>query len=191
MSRARVQSVCAFALCTAVLWLAGCRGAEPDVIFHGGPVLTVNAQDAVTQALAVRDGVITAVGGDDAVMALRGPATQVVDLQGRALMPGFVGAHEHPAISAVFAGAIDLSGFRYRTNAEVWQALRQEMAHRPKGEWVYAGGLDAILTPDLKLPTRRELDALAPDNPLVLVSQTLHSYWANSRAFAEDRKSVV
>ncbi len=185
MSRTRVQSVGALALCTAVLWLAGCRGAEPDVIFHGGPVLTVNAQDAVAQALAVRDGVITAVGRDDAVMALRGPATQVVDLQGRALMPGFVGAHEHPAISAVFAGAIDLSGFRYRTNAEVWQALRQEMAHRPKGEWVYAGGLDAILTPDLKLPTRSELDALAPDNPLVLVSQTLHSYWANSRAFAE------
>jgi predicted amidohydrolase YtcJ len=172
------------ALC-AVLLIAGCKDNEPDLIFHGGPVLTVNAKDEVAQALAVRDGVITAVGSHDAVMATRGAGTQLVDLEGRTLMPGFVGAHEHPSITAEFGGAVDLSGFRYRTNAEVWQALRQAVAGRPKGEWIYAGGLDAILTPDLKIPHRRELDAIAPDNPLVLVSQTLHSYWANSRAFAE------
>ena len=53
----------------------------------------------------------------------------------------------------------------------------------PKGQWIYAGGLDAILTPDLKIPHRKELDAIAPDNPMVLVSQTLHSFWANSKAF--------
>lgn len=185
MSKTLVQGASAFVLFAATIWLSGCRGSEPDVIFHGGPVLTVNQRDEVTQALAVRDGVIAAVGSDESVMALRGPATQVVDLQGRALMPGFVGAHEHPSISAVFNGAIDLSGFRYRTNAEIWHALGKEIANRPSGEWVYAGGLDAILTPDLKVPGRRELDALAPNNPLVLVSQTLHSYWANSRAFAE------
>lgn len=172
-------------LATLPFVLAACSGAAPDIIFRGGPVLTVNAQDAVAQALAMRDGVITAVGSEAEVMATKTASTQVIDLQGKALMPGFVGAHEHPTLTAVFNGAIDLSGFRYKTNAEVWAALRQGVAGVPKGQWIYAGGLDAILTPDLKIPSRTELDAIAPDNPVVLVSQTLHSFWANSRAFAE------
>ena len=172
-------------LATLPFVLAACSGAAPDIIFRGGPILTVNAQDAVAQALAMRDGVITAVGTEAEVMATKSASTQVVDLQGKTLMPGFVGAHEHPTLSAVFNGAIDLSGFRYKTNAEVWAALRQGVAGVPKGQWIYAGGLDAILTPDLKIPSRTELDAIAPDNPVVLVSQTLHSFWANSRAFAE------
>ncbi|MBT0571071.1 amidohydrolase [Curvibacter sp. CHRR-16] len=172
-------------LACAGLLLVGCKGSNPDVIFYGGPVLTVDAQDHVAQALAIRDGVITAVGSSEDVMATRGAGTLLVDLKGRTLMPGFVAAHEHPSITAVFSGAVDLSGFRYRSNAQVWQALRQAIAEQPKGAWIYAGGLDAILTPDLKIPSRQELDAMAPDNPLVLVSQTLHSFWANSRAFAE------
>ena len=167
------------------LALAACSGSAPDVIFRGGPVLTVNASDDVAQALAMRGGVITAVGSEAEVMATKTASTQVIDLQGKTLMPGFVGAHEHPTLTAVFNGAINLSGFQYKTNAEVWEALRKGVAGVPKGQWIYAGGLDAILTPDLKIPSRTELDAIAPDNPLVLVSQTLHSFWANSRAFAE------
>jgi hypothetical protein len=169
-------------LAVAVL-LSACGKNTPDLIFRGGPILTVNVQDEVVQALAVRDSVITAVGSEQEVLATKGPNTKVVDLQGQALLPGFVGAHEHPSITAVFDGAINLSGFTYKTNAEVWEALRREVAKVPKGQWIYAGGLDAILTPDLKIPHRKELDAIAPDNPLVLVSQTLHSFWANSSAF--------
>jgi predicted amidohydrolase YtcJ len=156
----------------------------PELIFRGGPVLTVNNADAVAEALAVRDGVIVAVGTEAQVMALRGSKTEVIELQGKTLMPGFVAAHEHPTLSAVFNGAVDLSGFTHKTNAHVWKALREAVAATPKGQWLYAGGLDPILTPDLRMPSRQELDAIAPDHPLVLVSQTLHSYWANSKAFA-------
>jgi len=168
----------------AVLLLHGCTGDNaPDKIFHGGPVLTVNGADDVVQALAIRDGVITAVGTAQEIMVLKGPRTEMIDLQGKTLLPGFVAAHEHPSITAMFNGAINLSGFQYKTNAEVWAALRSEVAKVPKGQWIYAGGLDAILTPDLKFPHRKALDAIAPDNPLVLVSQTLHSFWANTQAF--------
>ncbi|QDL53693.1 amidohydrolase [Rhodoferax aquaticus] len=171
-------------LCLVATLLSACtQGPEPDLIFHGGPVLTVNAKDEVVSALAVRDGVVQAVGSDAEIMALRGARTEVIDLQGKALMPGFVGAHEHPTLSAVFNGAVDLSGFTHPTNASVWQGFRDAVAKAPKGNWVYAGGLDPILTPDLRIPSRKELDALAPDNPVVLVSQTLHSFWANSKAF--------
>ncbi len=160
------------------------RQTGQEMIFYGGPILTVNDADAVAQALAVRDGVIVAVGDLDEVIQQRTDSTVMIDLQGRALLPGFVGAHEHPTLSAVFNGAHDLSGFSHQRNAQVWKALREAIASTPKGEWVYAGGIDAILTPDLQVPTLEDLDRLAPDNPVLLISQTLHSAWANSAAFA-------
>lgn len=176
------------ALWMCALWMCvlGACSRDPgaDLIFAGGPVLTVNADNQVAEALAVRDGVIVAVGSVADVMAHRSGRTVVIDLKGRALLPGFVGAHEHPTLSAVFSGAIDLSGFTHKTNESVWHTLRQAVARTPKGEWIYAGGLDAMLTPDLRIPSRSELDAIAPEHPVVLVSQTLHSFWANSKAFA-------
>jgi len=159
------------------------RGSSSDLIFLGGSILTVNGSDDVVQALAIRDGIITAIGSEEEVLAHQGPNTEIINLRGYTLMPGFIGAHEHPSISAVFKSAIDLSGFRYASNAEVWDALRREIAQTPKGQWIYAGGMDFILTPDLQIPPREQLDALAPNNPLVLISQTLHSFWANSKAF--------
>jgi len=156
-----------------------------DLIIHGGPVLTVNATNQVVEALAVRDGLVLATGSLAEIMPLKSAATTVIDLHGKTLLPGFIAAHEHPALSAVFKGAIDLSGFTYKSNREVWATLRKVVSATPKGEWIYAGGLDPILTSDLQVPMRQALDEIAPDNPLVLVSQTMHSYWANSLAFAE------
>lgn len=166
--------------------LAGCSAGDgADLILHNGQVLTVNAQDEVVEAIAVRDGLILAVGSAAQIMALKDDHTEVVDLQGNTVLPGFVAAHEHPTLSAVFGGAADLSGFTHKSNSEVWAALKAAVARADKGDWVYAGGIDPILTPDLDVPMRQALDAIAPDNPVLLVSQTLHSFWANSRAFAE------
>ncbi len=100
------------------------RPAGQELIFYGGPILTVNNAGAVVQALAVRDGVIVAVGGLDQVMQQRTERTVMIDLPGGALLPGFVGAHEHPTLSAVFSGAHDLSGFCHQRNVQVWSALR-------------------------------------------------------------------
>lgn len=172
-----------FVLCAL---LAGCSIEDgPDLILHGGSVLTVNPQDDVAEALAVRDGVIQAAGSNAAILALQTARTEVIDLQGNSVLPGFIAAHEHPTLSAVFSGAADLSGFTHTRNADVWAALKQAVAKAEKGDWVYAGGIDPILTPDLNIPMRQALDQIAPDNPVLLVSQTLHSFWANSRAFAE------
>ncbi len=166
--------------------LSGCSAEDgPDLILHNGTVLTVNAQDQVMEALAVRDGLIQAVGTDTEIMAMQTAHTEVIDLKGSSVLPGFIAAHEHPTLSAVFSGAADLSGFTHKNNADVWAALKQAVANADKGDWVYAGGIDPILTPDLNVPMRQMLDQIAPENPVLLVSQTLHSFWANSRAFAE------
>ncbi|CAA0120043.1 N-substituted formamide deformylase [Halioglobus japonicus] len=173
-----------FCLLSISVLLGACSSQGPDMIFFGGPVLTVNSQNEVASALAIENGLIVAVGSDSDILALQADHTEVIDLQGKTLMPGFIGAHEHPTLTAVFAGATDLSGFTHKNNRQVWEALRTAVATADAGDWIYAGGLDPILTRDLKMPTRKFLDEIAPQNPLVIVSQTLHSFWANTAAFA-------
>ncbi len=168
----------------AALWLTACGADGPDLIFHGGRVLTVDADDRVAEAVAVHEGRITAVGRAEDVLGLATARTRTRDLQGRTLMPGFVAAHEHPTLVAVFGGTVDVSGFTHGSNAEIWSALREAVARTPEGDWIYAMGIDPILVPDLEMPTRASLDAIAPDHPVVMISQTLHSFWANSKAFA-------
>lgn len=172
---------CLLSLCIA---LGACSEEGPDLIFVGGPVLTVDSRNQVANALAVKEGLILAVGSDSDILSLQTDHTDIIDLKGRTLMPGFIGAHEHPTLIAVFAGATDLSGFTHKNNDQVWNALRSAVADADTGDWIYAGGLDPILTRDLEMPTRQILDKIAPENPLVIVSQTLHSFWANSAAFA-------
>lgn len=167
-----------------LLLVACARDGGPDRIFHDGLIRTVNERNELVEAVAIRDGVITAVGTAQDVLPLATSRTEVRALEGRTLLPGFVGAHEHPTLSAVFAAAVDVSGFTHASDAEVWNALREAVARTPKGDWIYAMGIDPILVPDLQMPTRKSLDAIAPDHPLVVISQTLHSFWANSRAFA-------
>lgn len=170
--------------CSA-LALAGCDAEHgPDIIFYGGPILTVNSQDQVVQAIAIKNGLISAVGSQALLLKQQDEHTRLYDLQGHTLLPGFIAAHEHPTLTAVMNGAVDLSGFTYQTNAQVWDALRQAVRDTPKGEWIYARGIDPILVPDLRIPNRQELDAIAPDNPVLLTAQSLHSFWANSQAFA-------
>ena len=88
----------------AVIAIAGACGhrESADLIIHGGPILTVDSLDRVAEAVAIRDGRIIAVGSEAQVMGLRSTRTEVRDLKGQALLPGFVAAHEHPTINAIF-----------------------------------------------------------------------------------------
>lgn len=156
----------------------------PDHIFRGGPILTIDAESRVVEAIAIRGNRLTAVGTEAEVLATRAAHTEIHDLDGRTLMPGFVAAHEHPTLSAVFGDVVDVSGFTRHSSTEVWGTVREAIAKTPKGEWIYAMGIDPILVPGLQMPSLRILDAIAPNHPLVMVAQTMHSYWANSQALA-------
>ncbi|MEU2241208.1 amidohydrolase [Streptomyces sp. NPDC018338] len=156
----------------------------PDLVFTGGPVLTMDPARPRAEALAVRDGRITAVGTEDEVLRLRGRATEVVDLAGRALLPGFVEAHGHPVMVALAVAppAVDVRPFTVPTGAEVLDRIRAAVAAAGPGEPVCAYGVDPLLQRDLTPPTRAELDALRPDAPLVVVANSGHAAWANSAA---------
>lgn len=159
---------------------------DADLIFTGGDVVTINSRQPEAAALAIRGGRIIAVGSPDDVLKLKGPATQVVDLQGRTLLPGFVAAHEHPAQVAVSnLLCIDISPFTTPTADGVWKKIRDRVAAAKPGETLILRGWDPLLQAGLQNPTLRELDELAPRNPLIIWSNNGHQAFANTLAFTD------
>ncbi|GMG85939.1 amidohydrolase [Biformimicrobium ophioploci] len=173
---------CAGAL-IATLLFAGCaEKPAADRVLVGGDVITLSPNNDIASAVALQGDRIFATGSDADMLALAGPHTEVIPLEGRAVLPGFVAAHEHPAISAVFSSFIDLSGFSHSSNASVWRTLEDAIEKAQPGDWIYGMGLDPVLVPDLKMPDRDFLDRIAPHNPVFLVTQSMHTAWVNSAA---------
>jgi predicted amidohydrolase YtcJ len=158
--------------------------AEADAIFTGGDVVTVDAAMSEAEALAVGEGRILAVGSREEIEALAGAATERVDLDGRTLMPGFVEPHGHPLFSALIHGApvVDISAMTVPTYDAVIEKIKRRVAKAEAGEFLFFVGLDPQLHQGMRQPTRAELDALAPHNPLAVQTSNIHAVFANSLA---------
>ncbi|GHB48428.1 hypothetical protein GCM10010377_44170 [Streptomyces viridiviolaceus] len=155
----------------------------PQRIFTGGPILTMDPAAPEAEALAVRDGTVVALGSARDVLPLRDSGTDVVDLEGRTLMPGFVEAHGHPTIMglAIAPPAVDVRPFTVPTGREVYDTVRAAVASAP-GRPVGAYGIDLLLQRDLDPPHRATLDEISPHAPLVLVSNSGHAAYGNTAA---------
>ena len=149
-----------------------------DLLFTGGPVLTPEGRTAT--AVAVTGDRITAVGREE-VHDLAGPRTEVVDLAGRLLLPGFQDAHVHPVPAGLELAQCDLTGAK--TADETLAAVRAYADTHPEREWITGGGwsMEAF---EGGTPTKELLDAVAPDRPVYLPNRDHHGAWVNSRALA-------
>src|SRR5690242_2614891 len=95
-------------LATAVVRGAIAAEAPADVVLLHGRIHTEDARRSVAQAIALRGNTIAAVGSDEAITALVGPGTRLIDLHGRTVLPGIIDAHTHPAMSAQDQGKCSL-----------------------------------------------------------------------------------
>ncbi|MFC9496397.1 amidohydrolase [Streptomyces sp. NPDC056982] len=152
--------------------------APADLVFTGGPVHTFSPARSRATSVAVRGERIVAVGHDE-VRQLVGPATEVVDLKGKLLIPGFQDAHAHPVGGGLELGQCDLSGAT--TLDEYRRRISAYAQAHPDTEWITGGGWSMEAFPG-GLPTAAELDALVPDRPAYLVNRDHHGAWVNSRA---------
>ena len=168
-------------ICCSVF--AYCEEPARDTIFYGGPIVTMNAESPMAEAVLVRDGKIEQVGSAKEILALRDARSELIDLQGNTLMPGFISPHTHPDLSAYLYSFVDLSGFTNGSPEEVKEKLKSAIAEASPGQWIFCRGFDPILIPGLKTFTIEELDAMAPQNPVFILAQSMHSAWANSAAF--------
>ena len=153
---------------------------KADKIFLGGDIITVDDNNPEAQAVAVRNGKILVIGSETEVLKYEGSNTEVIDLKGNTLLPGFIDIHTHPILSAKTAETIDISGFNHKNQAEVMESLKKGIEEKGSGEWVIAYGWDPAILRNLEAPTLDELDQMAPENPLFIIAQTLHSGLANS-----------
>lgn len=178
-------------LCAATVAMGAAAQDVADTIYTGGPVLTMDDSAPRAEALAVREGRIAAVGSLEAVMALRGESTRVIDLEGATLLPGFVDAHGHVAaigLQAMAANLLPAPDGRGNSIAELQDILRDFIDAQPErverfGAVIGFGYDDSQLS-ELAHPTRHDLDAVAADIPVYIVHQSGHLAVANTAALA-------
>ncbi len=153
--------------------------APADTALVNGAVYTVDAARSWAQAVAITDGRIAIVGTDDDVRQAIGPSTEVVDLAGRMLVPGFQDAHVHPV-----SGGLDMlqCNLHDLSTADEYLAAIQAYADtHPEVPWILGGGwsMDAF---EGGTPTVAALDRIVPDRPVYLPNRDGHGVWVNSLA---------
>lgn len=153
-------------------------GTAADLVFRGGEVFTPDSPRPRAQAVAVRDGRIVAVGGAE-VEDLIGPRTEIVDLGGRLLVPGFQDAHVHPVWGGLDMLRCDLS--QAATAEEYLATIARYARSRPDDAWVLGGGWQMSAFPG-GTPTAAALDAVVADRPAFFPNRDGHGAWVNSRA---------
>jgi predicted amidohydrolase YtcJ len=155
------------------------EGGPADTLFVRGRVFFPGDTVSRRGALAVRAGRIMAVGPDDLLADLRGPATDVVDVAGGLLLPGFQDAHVHPIHGGLSMLLCDLYG---SVDPDWYVARVAEYAREnPDLPWVTGGGWSMEAFPG-GTPRRELLDAVVPDRPVFLPNRDGHGAWVNSRA---------
>lgn len=156
-----------------------------DMVLVNGKIFVADSGGSVVRAIAVRDGKVVAAGSDAEVRAFSGPGTQVVDLGGKLVTPGFNDAHIHIPSGGGALLTVDLVGVT--SLAEMERRVREAAAGAEPGEWILGRGWDQTRLPAAELgpggwPTRETLDRAAPRNPVVLSRVDGHTSWTNTAA---------
>ncbi|GAA2985938.1 putative amidohydrolase YtcJ [Microbacterium terrae] len=149
-----------------------------DLVFTGGPVFTADTVRSRARAVAVAGGRIVAVSPGD-LDDLIGPSTEVVDLRGRMLVPGFQDAHVHPVWGGLDMLRCDLS--EQATAAQYLDTIGAFAAAHPDDAWVLGGGWQMSAFPG-GTPTAAALDTVVPDRPAFFPNRDGHGAWVNSAA---------
>ena len=139
----------------------------PDVLLLDGPIYGSNAGGSPPDGLAIRGDRIAAVGDAEALRRTAGPGTRTVSLRGRSAIPGIVDSHNHLAT----AGSHMVDGillFDVTSIEELKAAVARRAAELAPGEWVTGAGWIESQFEEWRMPTRRDLDEAAPDNPVIL-----------------------
>ncbi len=151
-----------------------------DKIFINGKIHTVNSQYDIVESVAIKDGKIFCVGNNDESMELYEKGkTEVVDLKGKMMLPGFIDAHCHPVLAAFF-----LLGLYIEIDwsvEEVLDSVKKFVKENPgKKAYFGIGYLETLF--DEMGPQKELLDEICPDKPIVLLGSSGHEGWCNSKA---------
>lgn len=159
--------------------MSECIGDEPSFEKKVG-VEAMAAMSGWASALALRDGKILAVGADSEIKKLKSKQTQVVDLKGKFVMPGFNDAHTHLGGAGMGKLQVELTGTKSLDDMK--QRVAAAAKARPAGEWLTGRGWDHTKWTQVVLPTRQDLDAVTGDHPAIFTRVDGHIAVANTAA---------
>jgi predicted amidohydrolase YtcJ len=185
----RCLPAAAIALAGLTLSFFGCAGpsgSTADLVLTNGKVVTVEDAIPEGEAIAIRDGVILAVGSSEDMDGFVGPGTQVIDLQGRLAIPGLIDSHAH--FSSIGQAQLKLDLMYVSNWDEVVEMVAAAVAEAGPGELITGRGWhqekwDRVPEPNVDgLPFHETLDAVSPNNPVILDHASGHATFANGRA---------
>lgn len=158
--------------------------AQPHTtVYLHGRIYTNDPASPWAEAMATRDGKIRCVGKIDYVLLECGgtdPNSETIQLHGQFVMPGFNDAHVHLGHAGADMLSVQLNGVA--SIEELQKRVADAVTHHEPGDWITGSGWDHTLWPDKKFPTKQELDAVAPNNPVFLVHVSGHVAVSNSLA---------
>lgn len=158
---------------------------KADTVFENGKIYTVDEENSWAEAIAIKDGIFVYVGDNEGVESYKGANTEVIDLKGQMMSPGFIDGHLHAYLKAEELFWLDLS--KYKTYEEYVVAIKDYKEKNPNMEQLRATGWSEAVTQEQSKATglthRQLLDQLVTDIPVVVISGGHHELWVNSKAF--------
>ncbi len=166
----------------SIIFIIGCSVIEePDTIYKNGRIYTVNEDQPWAEAVAIKDGKFLAVGSNAKIEALRGVATEVIDLDGKFVMPGIHDTHVHPTLVYTYEEAGELLFPESLSKNEILDVVKKFVADNPDKKWIRGNKWSSTLFPGGKA-TKDFLDAVVTDRAVMLVDETGHNAVVNSKA---------
>jgi len=153
-----------------------------DLVLVNGKVIIVDPSDTIAEAVAVREGRILRVGSTAEINRLAGSRTQVIDLGGKMVLPGFIDSHEHCIRRGMQADWVNCASPPMRTINDIVEALAAKAEEKAEGEWIVGHWFDESKLEERRFPTRYDLDRASTKNPIYLGRAGSHNAVANSLA---------
>ncbi len=156
--------------------------AEEDVadsVYYNGKIYTVDDDFSVASALAIKGDRFIFVGSDEDVQKYIGEKTETIDLQGKTVIPGLIDAHLH--YSGIGTSLLQIDAF-WKPKQDILNAVADAYKRSEPGEWIIGRGWNQAAWDPAVFPTKEDLDAVAPDIPVVLTRVCGHATWVNSKA---------
>ena len=163
-----------------------------DRVFFGGTIITLDESNPIAEALAVKDGLIAAVGDYKDIQSNIGKDTEVIDLKHHTMLPGFIEVHSHVITAALInAMTTDIGGYKYKTYSAVQKKMKEVIANTAKDGWCVFTGWDVELVPDLPELSADYLDTtFSAEVKILVATQTGNSAFANRAALSSSHISA-
>ena len=153
-----------------------------DIIFINGKINTLDDSNTTCTAVGASNGFISALGTEAKVRKLAEPKTEVVDLKGAVMFPGFMEAHNHLPMYGYLTDGIDLAPSNVKKMDDVLDLVKKEAQKVPPGTWIKGSRYAEYFLTENRHPTRNDLDQVSPRHPVILFHTSLHACVLNSPA---------